>query len=395
MIANVGIKFDFKKNCSNFVDMKYMIMTLIALSGLMQCGQNNTKAVSEAPEAVQIEEVLSEGTQISWDTMVYDFGDIAVTDGPVTCTFTFKNDGEEPVSIYEVVSSCGCTGVTFKRESVAPGGSGTISATYKNEDGPGAFDKTLTVYVSGLRRPVILRLRGVVHEKKKSLSQIYTERLGDLGLKTLEYKLPTLKQGLLSSDSFSIANLGKNPLKLDFTGLSPQLTVKVDPNPVPAGTTAKMTFTLSSDRELWGNNVYVATPVVNGKAAGKALVVKASTQENFALMSAEQRDSAPLPMFKNSTFDFGTVRRGEEEIKGYFEFENKGKSAFHIYKADAECGAVSFIPMQDVPAGGKGILGFQLDTQILPEGECVIMISLVTNSLLRPVVNLFVAGIVK
>ena len=91
--ANVGIKFDFKKNCSNFVDMKYMIMTLIALSGLMQCGQNNTKAVSEAPEAVQIEEVLSEGTQISWDTMVYDFGDIAVNDGPVTCTFTFKNDG--------------------------------------------------------------------------------------------------------------------------------------------------------------------------------------------------------------------------------------------------------------------------------------------------------------
>ena len=370
-------------------------MTLIALSGLMQCGQNNTKAVSEAPEAVQIEEVLSEGTQISWDTMVYDFGDIAVTDGPVTCTFTFKNDGEEPVSIYEVVSSCGCTGVTFKRESVAPGGSGTISATYKNEDGPGAFDKTLTVYVSGLRRPVILRLRGVVHEKKKSLSQIYTERLGDLGLKTLEYKLPTLKQGLLSSDSFSIANLGKNPLKLDFTGLSPQLTVKVDPNPVPAGTTAKMTFTLSSDRELWGNNVYVATPVVNGKAAGKALVVKASTQENFALMSAEQRDSAPLPMFKNSTFDFGTVRKGEEEIKGYFEFENRGESAFHIYKADAESGAVSFIPMQDVPAGGKGMVGFQLDTQILPEGECVIMISLVTNSPLRPVVNLFVAGIVK
>lgn len=384
--ANVGIKFDFKKNCSNFVDMKFMIMTLIVLSGLIQCGQRNT---------VQVEETLAETTQISWDKTVHDFGDIAVTDGAVSCTFTFTNDGEEPIYIYEVASSCGCTGVTFKREAVKPGESGTISATYKNEDGPGAFDKTLTVYVSGLRRPVILRLRGVVHEKKKSLSQIYTERLGDLGLKSLDFKMPGLKQGLVVSESFPAANLGKTPLNLEFTGLSPQVSASVSPNPIPAGTVGKIVFTVSADKELWGKNVYTATPVVNGRKAARSLKLEAFTQENFALMSAAERDSASLPMFKNSTFDFGTVRKGEEEIKGYFEFENKGKSAFHVYKAEAESGAVSFIPMQDVPAGGKGTLGFQLDTQILPEGECVIMISLVTNSPLRPVVNLFVAGIVK
>lgn len=393
--TNVGIKFDFKKNCSNFVNMKFMILTLIGVLGLMQCGQRNTNAVAEAPEAVQIEESVAGNAIISWNTMAYDFGDISATDGPVTCSFTFTNDGDEPVALYEVVSSCGCTGVTFKREPVKPGESGTIMVTYKNEDGPGAFDKTLTVYISGLKRPVILRLRGVVHEKKKSLSQIYTERLGDLGLKSLEYKMPGLKQGLVVSESFPVANLGKAPLKVEFAHLSPQLTVKVEPNPIPAGTLAKITFTVTADRELWGKNVYKATPEVNGKKAGKQLEIWASTQENFALMSAAQRDSAPLPMFKNSTFDFGTVRKGEEEVKGYFEFENKGKSAFHIYKAEAESNAVSFIPMQDVPAGSKGTLGFQLDTAILPEGECVIMISLVTNSPLRPVVNLFVAGIVK
>ena len=376
--------------------MKFMLLTLISVLGLIQCGTRNTKAVAEAPEAVQIMETQSEGTQISWDIMVYDFGDIAVTDGAVTCSFTFTNDGEEPVSIYEVVSSCGCTGVTFSREAVAPGKSGTISATYKNEDGPGAFDKTLTVYVSGMKRPVILRLRGVVHEQKKSLSQIYSaERLGDLGLKSLVYKVPGLKQGLVSSDSFGIANLGKAPLQVDFADLSEHLTVKVEPNPIPAGASAKIIFTVEGDRSMWGKNLYRATPVLNGKKAGKTLEVEAFTQENFALMSAAERDSAALPMFKTSTFEFGTVHKGDEQVKVFFEMENRGKAPFHIYKADAESPALAYIPMMDVPAGGKATLGFQMDPQALPEGENVIMITLTTNSPLRPVVNLFVAGIVK
>jgi hypothetical protein len=38
---------------------------------------------------------------------------------------------------------------------------------------------------------------------------------------------------------------------------------------------------------------------------------------------------------------------------------------------------------------------FTLDTGALPKGENVIMISLTTNSPLRPVVNLFVAGEVR
>ena len=375
--------------------MKFMIMTLIAVLGLMQCGTSNNKATAEVLEAAPAEQLPAAGTVLSWDTTVYDFGDFAVTDGPVTCSFTFTNEGEEPVYVYEVVSSCGCTGVSFKREAVKPGESGTISATYKNEDGPGAFDKTLTVYVSGLKRPVILRLRGVVHEKKKSLSQIYSEeRLGDLGLKALSYSLPSLRQGLLSSETVGIANLGKSALKVEFTDLSPQLSIKVEPNPVPAGTQARMTMTVEADRELWGKNLYHATPVLNGKKAGKAIEVYASTQENFALMTAAERDAAALPMFKTSTYDFGIVEKGTP-VEGCFRFENRGKSPLHVYKADSESHALAVSPVGDAPAGGSGQLDFRLDTSSLPEGECVIMLSLTTNSPLRPVVNLFVAGVVR
>ena len=59
-------------------------------------------------------------------------------------------------------SSCGCTNVRWTRTSLAKGEKGTIEATYTNEDGPYPFDKTITVYLSDIRKPVVLHLRGVV-----------------------------------------------------------------------------------------------------------------------------------------------------------------------------------------------------------------------------------------
>lgn len=374
--------------------MKFMFMTIIASLGLIACGQRNTKAAQVAEAVVQEAVMIDEGT-ISWDTMLYDFGDVSVDDGPLTCTFTLTNGSDQPVAIYEVVSSCGCTGVTWNRESIQPGKSGTISATYKNEDGPGAFDKTLTVYISGVRRPVILRLRGIVHEKKKSLSQLYgVERLGDLGLKALEYKLPTLKQGLQVSETITVANLGKKPLTLEFADLSPQLTVKADPNPIPAQKTAQVTFTLTADKSLYGSNSYTATPVIGGKKAQKSIKVSAFTQENFALLTPEERDAAAIPMFTGSTFEFNTVTKGKV-IEGDFVCENKGKRPLHFFKADVEDPALAPVLPGDIGPGEKGKLHFRLDTSGLPEGENVIMLTLTTNSPLRPVVNLFVAGIIR
>ena len=68
---------------------------------------------------------------VTWDKTIHNFGDVSVKDGPLSCTFTVTNNGTEPISIFEVVSSCGCTDVKWTREKIQPGKTGTISATYK------------------------------------------------------------------------------------------------------------------------------------------------------------------------------------------------------------------------------------------------------------------------
>ena len=70
-------------------------------------------------------------------------------------------------SVFAVVPSCGCTDVVWPREAIAPGKTGVITATYSNDEGAGTFDKTLTVYTSAQKKPIILHLKGTVTKNAK------------------------------------------------------------------------------------------------------------------------------------------------------------------------------------------------------------------------------------
>ena len=333
---------------------------------------------------------------VSWDKTIHDFGNVSVSDGPLPCTFTVTNNGTEPIAIFEVVSSCGCTDVKWTKERIQPGKTGTGSATYKNEDGPNVFDKTLTVYVSGVKRPMILRLRGVVHEKKKSLSELYgAEKLGTLGMSSRAFQAGTVRQGMSVSETATVANLGKKPLKVSFADVDEGLSLDVTPNPIPAGKTATLSMSVKAALGVYGRRDYKAVPVVDGKKASAPIVVTAWTQENFSLWSDDARAKAALPYFDQSTVNIGTVKDGKP-VEVRFTCTNRGKSALHFFQADTDNAALRLKGgLADVAPQKKGTLVFTLDPTQLKIGETVLMISLTTNAPLRPLVNLFVAGEIK
>ena len=363
-----------------------------AMQELGQTTENPTMAVApddSTEDGAQVMEV------VEFDKTVHDFGDISIDDGPQTCVFTVKNKGAEPIAIYEVVTSCGCTDAKWTREPLQPGKTGTISATYKNEDGPIPFDKTLTVYIAGVSKPVILRLRGIVHEKKKSVAELYgAVKLGPMGLKSLSYKVPNVLQGESSSDEAKIANLGKQPMKVTFTDVSPNLTVEVDPVPVPAGGTAALRFSVKSDPAVWGKHVYSATPVINGSKAAKPITVTALTRGNFASWTPEQRKNAAQCIFDESTVSFGTVKSGEP-VEAVFTFTNKGKSPLAFYSLDADATGVTATLPGETAAQKKGSIPVKVNTSSLPKGETVIMLTVTTNCPARPLINLFLTGLVQ
>lgn len=336
------------------------------------------------------------GNGLELDKSIHDFGDIMIENGPVSCAFTVKNTGDKPAVIYNVVSSCGCTDVKWTREPIRPGGKGKISVTYSNDEGPYPFDKTLTVYFSDVKKPYILKVRGISHEKKKSLEELYGIRFGAMGMKETYIKCGNLEQKGVRSDFVNIANLSNKPMEVGFMDVSDNLSIKVTPNPVPPRGTAELEFTVSASREKWGRNDYWATPVVNGQAVKASngdsrIGFWAFTKENFSGLTDEEKAKGSRPMFDASTYSFGKIKAGET-VHATFEFTNKGSSTFCVYKVDVNACKWSHSDIPAVAPGEKAKFRVHLDTSKLPKGEALTIVTLTTNSPHRPIVNLFISG---
>ncbi len=354
-------------------------------------------AVALSASGLSAQEKLGNG--IEFDKIIHNFGDVMMDDGPVSCTFTLTNKGGKPVVIYNVITTCGCTDVEWTREPIRQNAKGQIKVTYSNDEGPYPFDKSITVYLSEEKRPVILKLRGVSNEKPRPLTELYPVHYGALGLKESEMKCGNLEQGRSKTESVLVANLSSAPINLSFSNVSDNLSLKVSPNPIPAGATAELTFTVTADKKIWGKNTYYATPLVNGKAQKNAdgestIGIWAFTKENFSNMSDEQRRNGSMPRFQTSSFNFDKAKVGSV-INASFTFKNEGKGDFKVYKVDADAGSFTHSDIPVVKNGQTVTFNVNLDTKGMKKGECLTIITLTTNSPTRPIINLFISGVLE
>lgn len=332
------------------------------------------------------------GGKVQFDKTVHNFGDIMLSDGPQSCVFTMKNISDKPVAIYSVITSCGCTAVKWTKNPIMPGQTGQISSSYTNDEGPYPFDKSLTVYVSGISKPIILKLRGVSHNRKQSLSELYPVRFGQLGLKQTSLKCGNVETGNVKSEQTNVANLSSSPINVTFSDVSKGLSIKVSPNPIPPGEVAVLQYSVTGMEGIWGKNFYYATPLVNGKKYGEGKVgIFAFTKQNFDDLTAEQKENAPKPMFDSSTYSFGRLKKGAK-VKAGFSFVNNGNTPFRILKIDVDAPDAIHSDPPQLSKGQKGSLQIDLDTSGLPSGEALVIVTLTTNSPSRPIINLFITG---
>ena len=347
--------------------------------------------------SVCAQEKISPSIEI--DKTVHNFGQIIHKSGPVSCKFTLKNTGNKPVAIYNVVSTCGCTDVNWTKEPIMPGKSGSISVTYSNDEGAYPFDKTLTTYISDTQKPILLKVRGLSVETEKPLSEVYPISYGPLGLRESLIKCGNLEQGRQKSEAVLVANTSKKPITVTFADTDKNLSLSVSPNPIPAESTAELSFTVTADRSIWGKHTYYATPLIDGKAysnkEGKSNIgFWAFTKENFSHLTQDEKAKGPRPTFEESTYSFGKIKKGET-VHAQFTFKNDGKECFCIYKVNADAKRWSHSTIPAAMPGEKVTFRVHLETDNLPAGEHLTIVTLTTNSPLRPIVNLFIAGYIE
>lgn len=129
-------------------------------------------AVVALPALAQTAEPQSatpkKGAQMTFVTNSYDFGDIARKGGDVECTFEFVNDGDTPLVITRVVTSCSCTKAEYSKKPIPAGAKSTIKIVYEpHKKEPGVFHKVIQIFTNTADKRKIVTVKGNSIDTKK------------------------------------------------------------------------------------------------------------------------------------------------------------------------------------------------------------------------------------
>lgn len=277
--------------------------------------------------------VMAQKPVIEFSKKSHDFGKINEADGKVTTVFEFKNTGMEPLVISKVRASCGCTSPNWTKTPIAPGQTGTVSATYNPAGRPGKFTKTITVSSNASEPETRLTIKGEVIPKPVDKSSLYPVKMGDLGLKSNSVTFNNINKGENSQRSIEFANLGKEDIHITIYKTQGFLEVSVLPEVIKANETGKIHVVFkTADCKQWGpinENIYV---VINGNkvlADAYKINVRANIVEDFSKMTLDEKREAPIMELSTKTIDLGALKANSK--KSYkISISNKGQKSLEI-----------------------------------------------------------------
>lgn len=137
-----------------------------------------------------------------------------IGDKEAVAQFKYENKGDKPIKIKSARSSCGCTVASLKKDEVAPGEKGEITATFNIGGRTGLQQKSVTVETDDADQPSLnLLLKVVIPSEVEMQPQFVYWKTGE------EPKAKTIKVK---------AGEGVKVTKLDVTSSTPDFTTKID-----------------------------------------------------------------------------------------------------------------------------------------------------------------------
>ncbi|MBD0403371.1 MULTISPECIES: DUF1573 domain-containing protein [unclassified Flammeovirga] len=158
--------------------MKFIkALSVLALTLLMvACGEKKSESSSTADATqAKIEEVKQPSAptgplaQFKFTEKEFDFGEITEGD-KVTHVFNYTNEGEVPLTITNVRTTCGCTAPNWSREPLAPGESAELTVTFNSAHKKGTQVKRVTISANVEDGMDVVTIRAKVNPKEEKAS---------------------------------------------------------------------------------------------------------------------------------------------------------------------------------------------------------------------------------
>ena len=304
-----------------------------------------------------------------FDEQRHDFGTIQESLGPVTHNFQFHNNGNEPLVISRIRTSCGCTIPEYSEEPIAPGDSGSIKITFNPLGRPGEFSKAINVYANTVPERTILRIIGRVEQESNVIDTQFAYRIGDIALTSLHFSLSKIVKGTVVEDSMVIVNVGDNTITPCASHVPSHIAVTFHPDTLHKGESGIMRMAYDADAiDDWGyrrdefnieRTVTSDTPTEDVRY--NTITVSGVLQEDFDSYTAEQRENAPILVVGRSNVDFKVVE-GTKKVRREIYVFNAGNTPLTIHKVRTDGDVIrASMKKKTIKPGQSTVMTIELD----------------------------------
>lgn len=251
---------------------------------------------------------------------------------PVTAEFVLKNKGLRHVTISDVRTDCGCTQVQLPKKSLGPGDKFTLRLTYDARM-LGHFQKQAAVYVSNSKKPVYLKMQGVVVADWEDYSASYPYAMGQLMTDADHVEFDNVNKGDAPEVVINVVNNGGERMQPNVMHLPSWLTAVTIPETLEPGRKGRITLTLNSDAihdmGLTQTSVYLASRPGDKVSSSNELPVSVVLLPDMSSFDGTARKLAPQLQLSSSSLDFGLVG-GKQKKSDVISIVNTGQSVLSI-----------------------------------------------------------------
>lgn len=338
--------------------------------------------------------VLTAPDVLSFDSISHDFGSQPKTVEYLAHEFVFTNVSGHAVSISYAVATCSCTRLSWTTGSVQPGGKGIVKALYTRELGVNSFEKFISVFVEGQRKPYVLRIAGHFYETEKSLADDFPATRSMIGFSSIPIQVGEAYRGEVASDSFWVANLSSEDVTVSFRDCSDSLRIVPEYHVMSPMSRVRFFYEVSVDTLSWGRKVYHATPYA-GTQPLEPVSFSLLAVENYTRLSRAEANAGPLPRVLNPDFDFGSIRAGRSVTATYQIKNLSSTSPLSIKSVASDLDGISAEYPASIPPRETAAITVTVPPSALSKGENYIALSIISNSPLMQIVRASIKGKVE
>jgi hypothetical protein len=281
-------------------------------------------------------------TKMQVSSTEHDFGTFKEEAGRQTFDFIVTNTGTEPLIIQNVQASCGCTTPEWTKQPIPAGAKGKVTAIYDPANRPGQFNKTLSVYTNTKPEVTVLVIKGEVVPHEKTVEELFTFQVGQIRFESNHLAFTNVKKTEKKMRVMQLINTSAAPVKVEFDGLPPHLTLVSNPETLKPGQKGMVEGTYDANKNGgWGNVSDMVKIKLNGVAQENVYYyVSANLVEDFSSLTKDQLDNAPVFKVESTTVDLGKIK-GATQNEVVFKFKNEGKSDLLIRFIRSTCGCTA------------------------------------------------------